>query len=258
MKIRLVIFDWAGTLVDHGCCAPLAAFIEAFAARGLPISEAVARQPMGAHKRDHVAEILSYPEIAARVRAELHRDPTEALVTEVYDEFCRRLPAALPRHAAPIPGAVETIAWLKARGIHVGSTTGYTRSMMDVLEPVARAAGIDPEALICSDEVPQSRPAPWACLRLAEHFRAFPVAHCVKVGDTPADIAEGLNAGMICLAISATGNEVGLEQAALAALAEPEREARIAAAADRLRAAGAHDVLRSVAELPAWIERHHG
>jgi phosphonoacetaldehyde hydrolase len=58
MDIGLVIFDWAGTLVDFGCRAPLTAFHEAFAKNGLPISEEIARRPMGAHKRDHVREIL--------------------------------------------------------------------------------------------------------------------------------------------------------------------------------------------------------
>lgn len=256
MSIQVVIFDWAGTLVDFGCCAPLAAFCEAFAARGLPISEVVARGPMGAHKRDHVREILDCPEIAARVRSELHREPDATLVTEIYDEFCRRLPAALPRHATPIPGAVEALAWLRARGIRVGSTTGYTRAMMDVLEPVARAAGVAPDAVICADEVPQSRPAPWACFRLAERFGVYPMARAVKVGDTAADIAEGLNAGMWALGISTTGNEVGLNEAALTALTAPERAARIATAEQRLRAAGANAVLGSVAELPAWIEAH--
>ena len=32
---RLVIFDWAGTMVDFGCCAPVAALVEAFARDGV-------------------------------------------------------------------------------------------------------------------------------------------------------------------------------------------------------------------------------
>jgi phosphonoacetaldehyde hydrolase len=255
MAIELVVFDWAGTLVDFGCCAPLAAFLEGFAAAGLPITEAIARGPMGAHKRDHIVEIVYEPAMAQRIRAELDREPDDSLIAEIYEEFCRLLPAALPRHAAPIPGVVETLGWLRSRGIRIGSTTGYTRAMMDVLEPIAHAAGVSPEALICSDEVPQARPAPWACFRLAERFGVYPMSRCVKVGDTPADIAEGISAGMIPIGISATGNEVGLSQAALNALSEPERARRIAAAEQRLLAAGAKAVLPAVADLPRWIEQ---
>jgi len=254
MNIGLVIFDWAGTLLDFGCRAPLEAFHTAFENAGLPISEDIARRPMGAHKRDHVREILCYGEIAQRVRAELHREPDESLVDEIYRDFAQRLPALLPAHAAPIPGAVETLSWLRAQGIRIGSTTGYTRSMMDALQSVARAAGIDPEFVICADEVPQSRPAPWACFRIAEQSGVYPMARCVKVGDTPADMAEGRNAGMKCVGVSECGNEVGLSLKALVALNESERSQRLETAENRLRAAGAHAVLKSIAELPAWIE----
>lgn len=252
--IALVIFDWAGTLVDFGCRAPLAAFHTAFENAGLPISDEIARKPMGAHKRDHVREILLYPEIAERVRSELKRVPDEALIETIYHDFARLLPALLPAHAAPIPGAVETLRQLREHGIRIGSTTGYTRAMMDVLEPVALAAGIDPEFIICADEVPQSRPAPWACFRIAERCGVYPMSRCLKVGDTPADMAEGRNAGMICIGLSECGNEVGMSQEALSNMDDSARLSLIHDAEKRLRETGAHAVLRSIAELPQWLE----
>jgi phosphonoacetaldehyde hydrolase len=252
--IGLIIFDWAGTLVDFGCRAPLEAFHRAFKNAGLPITEEVARRPMGAHKRDHVREMLSYPEIADRVRLELKREPDEALVESLYRDFSQRLPALLPAHADAIPGCVEMLGWLRAKGIRIGSTTGYTRAMMNALEPIAAAAGIAPEIVICADEVPQARPAPWACFRIAERLGVYPMSRAVKVGDTPADMAEGRNAGMICIGLSECGNEVGLSREALAALPCEHRERLVSAAEKRLLDAGAHVVLRSVAELPAWIE----
>ena len=252
--LQLVVFDWAGTLLDFGCRGPLNAFHDAFRAVGLPITDAIARRPMGAHKRDHVREILHDVDVVARVRTSLRREPDEQLVETIYEDFARRLPAMLPLHADPIPGAVETLAWLRRSGIHVGSTTGYTRDMMDVLEPLARAAGIAPDVVICADEVPQARPAPWACFRIAERLGVYPLSRAVKVGDTPADMAEGRNAGMRCVGLSECGNEVGLGREAVEALDQAERTRLVAEAERRLRAAGAHAVLRSVADLPAWIE----
>jgi phosphonoacetaldehyde hydrolase len=252
--IGLVIFDWAGTLVDFGCRAPLEAFHQAFEKAGLPLTEEIARRPMGAHKRDHVREILRYPEIVDRVRAQGKGDPDEALVDAIYQDFSRRLPELLPRHAEVIPGCVEALEWLRFNGIRIGSTTGYTRAMMDVLEPLARAAGIAPEIVICADEVPQARPAPWACFRLAERLGVYPMSRAIKVGDTPADMAEGRNAGMRCIGLSECGNEVGRSREALAALGSRERALLVQSAEQRLLRAGAHAVLRCVAELPAWIE----
>ena len=252
MNFKLVIFDWAGTLVDHGCRAPMEAFLEAFDAEGLPISEAVARKPMGAHKLDHVKEILAQPEVAARLPSHLAALPAAACADHFYRGFTQRLVALLPRHAAPIAGVPQALAALRERGLYIGSCSGYTRAMMDRLEPLARAAGVDPAMVVCADEVPAGRPAPWACFRIAAHFGIYPTAQALKVADTPADIAEGRNAGMATLGITATGNEVGLSSAALNALAPEERAARIEAA--RARLACADDWLESVADLPAWLD----
>ncbi len=255
MEIKLVVFDWAGTLLDFGCCAPLLAFIEAFEIAGLPISESVARKPMGSHKRDHVREILGYSEVAARVRSDLKREPDEALITEIYDIFSQRLPYVLPRCATPIPGALETLEWLRDHGIAIGTTTGYVRSMMEVIEPVTNSLGIQPDDIVCSDEVVQCRPAPWACFRVAEKFGVYPMSHCLKVGDTAADMAEGRNASMVTVGVTETGNEVGLDLNAWLALDSLEQDARRAAAESKLRASGAHDVIAGVHQLPAWIEK---
>ena len=256
MNCNLVVFDWAGTLIDFGCRAPLVAFLDAFERHGLPIDEVTARRPMGAHKRDHVREILADTDVAERARGAFGRSPDDALTELIYSTFTRRLLEVLPDHAEPIPGAANTIARLRERGVAIGSTTGYTRLMMSAVEPLARAAGIVTDALVCADEVPQGRPAPWACFRIAERLGRYPLAHALKVGDTPADVAEGRNAGMVTIGIGESGNEVGLDQAQLAALADEERRRRVEVADARLHEAGAHAVLRSVAELPAWLEEN--
>lgn len=67
--IKAVVFDWAGTMVDFGCMAPVEALIDTFAARGVAVSAAQARRDMGRAKRDHVTAILAYPEVAAAWRA---------------------------------------------------------------------------------------------------------------------------------------------------------------------------------------------
>lgn len=259
MTIGLVVFDWAGTLVDFGCRAPMIAFLEAFESCGLRIDEATARRPMGAHKRDHVRAIVEEPLVAERARQLGGTPPHDALAREafgdrVYAAFEHRLLELLPRYATPIPGTVETLRWLRGRDIAVGSTTGYTRPMMARLLPHAVAAGLTIDALVCSDEVPTGRPAPWACFRLAERFGVFPLSRAIKVGDTPADMAEGRNAGMRCVGVDESGNEVGLDAAALSALPEPERRERRRRAGETLATSGAEVVLRSVAELPAWLE----
>ena len=64
LRISLVIFDWAGTTVDHGCMAPIAAFQKAFKTYQIDLTVAQARGPMGMHKKDHIRTLLAIPEIA--------------------------------------------------------------------------------------------------------------------------------------------------------------------------------------------------
>jgi len=67
------------------------------------------------------------------------------------------------------------------------------------------------------------------------------------------DIGEGLAAGAWSIGVSATGSDVGLTAAELAALPKAERAERVEQAAEKLREAGAHYVIESVAELPALV-----
>lgn len=255
MLPSLVIFDFAGTLIDHGCRAPLGAFLRAFFEVGLPIDEATARRPMGANKRDHILDILAYPELAEPVSKLADAAPREVLAGRIYERFCRYLPDTILTYAEPIPGARECLQWLKTAGIPYAVTTGYTRPMIRPLLPVAEEMGIDLTNIVCADEVAAGRPAPWACFRIAEKLGIFPLGSAIKIGDTPADIAEGLNAGMLSLGVTLSGNETGLTMAQLSSL-EPEERASLRVRATRVfRAAGADDVLESVAHLPAWIQK---
>jgi phosphonoacetaldehyde hydrolase len=75
----------------------------------------------------------------------------------------------------------------------------------------------------------------------------------VKIGDTPSDIAEGLNAGMWTIGISMTGNEIGLSRRDFEALPRSEQEAWKVRACSRLSGAGAHFIAPSVADCSEFL-----
>ena len=66
VRVRLVIFDWAGTTIDPGSRAPLVPFVRAFAARGVEITPEEACGPMGLHKKDHIRALLQLAPVARR------------------------------------------------------------------------------------------------------------------------------------------------------------------------------------------------
>lgn len=253
VRVQAVVLDWAGTTVDHGSRAPIAALARAFRARGIELEEAAARGPMGMAKRAHIATLLADPVIAERWRSSTGSEPDEAAGDALYEEFQSAQIEEIARHADLIPGAREAIATLRAAGIAIGSTTGYFKAAALAAADAAAAAGYAPDVIVTPDDVPAGRPEPWMLLRAMEAMRIFPPSVVVKVGDTAVDMAEGRNAGTWAIGVSETGNEIGLDAADLAALPPRERRSREAAAADRLYRAGAHLVIPSVAVLPAGV-----
>lgn len=247
-RVRAVVFDWAGTMIDFGSCAPVDAMCAAFASAGVPITPAQARLGMGRAKRDHVQSVLDQPDIAEAWQSRHGAPPSRADGDRIYAALEPLIAAAAARHTALIPGAAEAVAHLRARGVRIGSCTGYTRAMMEAILPRAAEQGYAPDALVCAGETLEGRPSPLMLWRNLVELGAWPASRCIKVDDAEVGIAEGLNAGCWTVGIAASGNGVGLDWAAYQALDEAERRARIAVAAEALRAAGAHYVIDTIAD----------
>ncbi|HLY25926.1 MAG TPA: phosphonoacetaldehyde hydrolase [Aggregatilineales bacterium] len=244
-----VILDWSGTTVDYGCIAPAKVFVDIFTRQGVPISMEEARGPMGMYKRDHIRQITQMPSIAARWQDKQGRLPTEDDVQAMYDAFIPLQIACIAEYADPIPGVPETVKAFHQRGLKVGSTTGYTRAMMDVLLPEASKRGYAPDCLVCPDEVAGGRPAPWMSFQNAMRLGIYPMESFVKIGDTVVDIAEGLNAGMWTIALAKTGNELGLMQRQVESLTPESLSGKLKGIYERLNQAGAHYVVDSLADV---------
>lgn len=258
MTIRAVIFDWAGTVLDHGSRAPMGAFVEAFRRFGVAISIADARGPMGMAKRDHIRLVGTSPAVAAGWRERFGRDFGEADIDAIFAEFEPLNVAAVEAHSALIPGAAAALAELAARGIRIGSTTGYTRPIMERLAPLAAAQGFRPEVMVCAGDLPEGRPAPLQMWHAMAVMGVWPAATVAKLDDTPPGIGEARNAGSWAIGAALTGNIAGLSSEELAALPEAERAALRDRAAAELRAAGAHLVIDGIADLPAAIREIEG
>lgn len=248
-KIVAVLFDWAGTMVDFGSRAPVMAMEQVFGQAGVPVGEAVIRRYMGQAKREHVIAILSEPEIAARWRDAKGAEWTEADV----DALMERLEPAMRECAGVcrdlVPGAARMAADLKARGIKVGSTTGYTRTMMTDIVPAAAEQGYAPDVIVCAGETAQGRPAPLMLWKAMVELGAWPAAACVAVDDAPVGIEAGRHAGTWTVGLAGSGNGVGLPYAQFAALDRPSRLSRMQPVIAEFVEAGADFVIESVTDL---------
>jgi phosphonoacetaldehyde hydrolase len=252
-KLRAIIFDWAGTTVDYGSRAPALVFKELFAAAGIAITEAEAREPMGRAKHDHIATILAMPRVATMWQAKFSRPATPADVDRLYADFLPRQREVLANHSAVIPGVPDAVAQCRRWGLKIGATTGYTRALMDIVEPLARNAGYAPEVSLGADDAPAGRPSPWLILRACERLNVYPLSEVMIVDDTPVGIAAGRNAGVHTVAVTQTGNALGLSEAEVSEMDPNQLASRLKEIEHDFYQCGAKYVIRSVAELPALL-----
>jgi phosphonoacetaldehyde hydrolase len=258
MKIEAVIFDWAGTTVDYGCFAPLEVFIKIFNKRGVVITAEEARKPMGLLKIDHVRALTEMPRISEEWKRVYGQVPTDADIQEMYEEFEEILFTILPQYTTPIRGVKEVVTHLREQGIKIGSTTGYTREMMNIVSKEAKQKGYEPDFLVTPDDVPAGRPYPWMCYKNAMQLGVYPMNHMIKVGDTVSDMKEGRNAGMWTVGVILGSSELGLTEEEVVNMDSSELQEKMEVVRKRFVENGAHFTIETMEELPqviAYIEK---
>jgi phosphonoacetaldehyde hydrolase len=249
-----VIFDWAGTTVDHGSRAPVMPFLRAFAGRGVEVTLEEARRPMGLDKKDHLRALLQLPEVSRRWREHHARDVTEKDIDGLYEHFVQLQLEVIDDFVRLVPGLVELVAVLRSQDVAIGASTGYFRAAAERAYRAAAAQGYRPDYCVCAEEVPAGRPAPWMIFRIMEALNVFPPAVVVKVGDTVPDIGEGLAAGAWSVGVVRSSSDVGCSEEEWEALPRSEQVRRLTAGREKLLAAGAHAVVETLAELPAVLD----
>ncbi len=253
-EIKAVVFDWAGTTIDFGSFAPMGVFMEAFKAFGIDVTIAEARAPMGAPKRAHIAAMLSMPRLAAQWMRAHGSAVDAAAVDRIYEVFVPMNARVVAEYATLVPGCAEAVRQLRARGLKIGSTTGYTRSIMEQVLPVANQQGYAPDNLVCGDDLPEGRPGPLQMYQCFIDLRIHAPHTVVKVDDTAPGIAEGRAAGCITVGVALSGNHAGLTTEALAVMSSADVDAVRQRVGALLREAGADYIIDTVADLPALLD----
>jgi phosphonatase-like hydrolase len=227
--VDLMVFDMAGTTIeDRGQVGE--AFLAALRGQQIAVTAEALLPWRGAAK--HQA-------LQALVEAQYGPDdPKNAVRVEAaYADFRAELERRYAQDGvSAIAGAEETFAWLHAQGIRVALTTGFYRKVTDL---ILQATGWQPDlvdAAICSDDVPQGRPAPYMIFRAMEATGATDVRRVVKVGDTVLDLQAGVNAGLRAVVGVLTGSQTR----------------------EQLSSVAGAFLIPSVAELPRLLQRELG
>jgi phosphonatase-like hydrolase len=222
-KIRLVVLDIGGTIIEDRGDIPQA-LRDALAHHGVASNAEEINRRRGASKRQVIRYFVDRQNPPAAV-------DREKLTTGIHEEFTANI-ISIYRSVPPIAGAEATIRQLRDRGYLVATTTGFDKV---IAESIFGRLGWQQffAATICADDVTEGRPAPYMLFHAMEAAAVSNVAEVVAVGDTPLDLQAGTNAGV--------RGVVGVYSGA--------------ASAERLRSEPHTHILRSVAGLPALLER---
>lgn len=252
-QLQAAILDWAGTVVDFGSFAPTQIFVEAFAEFDVQVSIEEARGPMGMGKWDHIRTLCDVPEIAERYRKVFGRTPTDDDVTAIYNRFMPLQIEKIAEHSALIPGALDAIAALRKQGLKIGSCSGYPAVVMEKVVALAKTNGYVADHVVATDEVPNGRPHPAQALANVIALGINDVAACVKVDDTWPGILEGRSAGMWTVALTCSGNALGLAYEQYKALPAEKLEQERHRIGQMFEGSRPHYLIDTIAELPAVI-----
>lgn len=253
-QVRLVVFDWAGTVVDYGCVAPAVVFQKTFENWEIKLTKEEILKPMGMEKKDHIRELLRLEHVTKTWRELRGSDWTEEDVDVMYQTFEKMLADIVADYSKVMPGVKETVDTLRKQEIVIGSTTGYTAEIMEKVTAKATAEGYTPDHLVTPDVVGTGRPGPFMVYENMRRSNVYPASCVVKVGDTTMDILEGVSAGVWTVGILDGSSQVGLSYEEAQAISPSEKENLWKKAEEIYRNAGADFVIEDITKLPKVIE----
>jgi phosphonoacetaldehyde hydrolase len=255
-KVKALVLDWSGTTADAYVLAPAVVFVDVFKKHGVEISMAEARGPMGLRKDLHIKSLTEVPEIAERWKGVHGNHPGQPEVDAMFADFVPMQLECLREYTTLLPGVAETTQKLQAEGIKIGSTTGFLRAMVDILEEDAKTQGYVPDASVAGDEVEHgARPKPFMVYKNLDMLDVHPIQSVVKVDDTISGVGEALEAGCWGVGIARYSNYMDIDSFDHEkSLSEAEIQRRLAFTRETLRKAGSHYVIDTFDELPAVIE----
>ena len=255
-KVQAIILDWSGTTADAYVVAPAVVFVEVFKRQNVEISMAEARGPMGLRKDLHIKALTEVDEIKERWKNVHGKYPDQGDVDRMFADFVPLQLDCLRKYTTLLPGVAEVTQRLQKQGIKIGSTTGFLRAMVDILEEDAAKQGYKPDASVAGDEVINgARPSPHMVFKNLDMLNITPIHSVVKVDDTISGVGEAVNAGCWGIGVTRYSNYMDVDTPEDGEkLSDNEIAKRVEKTKDLLEKAGAHYVIESIADIEPIIE----
>ena len=200
--------------------------------------------------------VTEIPAVRQRWFEQYGRLPNQGDVDNMFKDFVPMQLDCLRLYTGLIPGCAESVNTLKTEfKLKIGSTTGFLKSMVDVLLEEAKKQGYSPDCAVAGDEVIHgARPKPFMVYRNMDILDVHPIQSVVKVDDTVSGVGEALEAGCWGVGVARYSNYMDVDNLEHETqISEEDMEVRAEISREILRKSGAHYVIDSIAELPEVV-----
>ncbi len=255
--VKAVILDWSGTTIDPYVMAPAVVFVDLFKKFKVPISMSEAREPMGLRKDLHIKALTEMPDIRQRWYEEYGKDPTQGDVDTMFKQFIPMQLKCLSAYTKLLPDTLYTVNRLRKEfDIKIGSTTGFTREMVNLIAKDTAKQGYVPNASVAGDDVLNgARPGPHMVHKNMDLLNIETIQSVVKVDDTVSGVGEGLNAGCWTVGIARWSNYMDIDSLDQEKhLTKEELQYKLDKTRGILGRAGSHYVIDTLKELPDVVK----
>ena len=198
-KISLVIFDLSGTTIEDnnrvavnlhrvarefGLQAPLSEFEQATGTNKIHLYEYVIARERG--------QALTMADFRGSDQPDI-----QAEAVRMYDRFTELMLAYYRENVQAMPGAEETFQWCHEQGIKVATDTGFHRDINEAIMQGLdwRGRGLVDLTVDVESTGGVGRPAPYMIFHAMQQLGVTSVHEVIKIGDTPADLLSGYQAG---------------------------------------------------------------
>ena len=211
-KLKAVIFDLSGTIIDFGSLATITAMKKIFQLKGINLTSEIINKDMGIKKKLHITKILKIPSIKLMWLDKYKKPVTQAEFNDMCYRFDKELIIAVKKNLNLIPNVKNIIKLLKKNNIKIGVTTGYPKKITKIILDFLKKKNINIDSCVSDDEVKKGRPNSDMCVKNFKKLKINSPKNCLKVDDSFSGIMEGKNARMLTVGLVCTGIQMGLSQ----------------------------------------------
>jgi phosphonoacetaldehyde hydrolase len=251
-KIKGIIFDTVGVLVDCGCLHHNKAIANIFKMRNIELKESLIRNFNGLTLKDQLKKIVTDRRVLNDWKKIYGNKPNDEDLAMLLQDLINRIAASIPEKDYIIDSYKKKFNKLNNKGYKIALTCEYPPALASLIFDKLQKDGFKFSQSITINDTMVGAPFPWMCYMSAIKLNVFPLNAIIRVGDSPYNIEEGINANMWTAGVVNTGNLIGLSKDEMRRKGVDKLHKKVKSAYKKFKKKGAHYVIDSINDI-SWV-----